>query len=68
MYDDLGDHGRGAFAGQLVLPAGHKKMIVSLISQHIRNNPLAQDSEQVDIVRGKGELGRYDTRKINHSC
>lgn len=52
-----GKSDQGAFA-QLVLPPGHKKMVLSLISQHFRNKGLSdasQDSEQLDIVRGKGE-------------
>ena len=39
--------------GRLVLPKGHKKMILSLIAQHFRNKEL-QD-EHVAIVRGKGQ-------------
>lgn len=48
---------QGAFA-QLVLPPGHKKMVLSLISQHFRNkgsSDASEDSEQLDIVRGKGQ-------------
>lgn len=48
---------RGAFS-QLVLPPGHKKMVLSLISQHFRNKGSSsgsENSEQLDIVRGKGE-------------
>lgn len=56
--DDLDEDSHGAF-GQLVLPAGHKKMVLSLISQHFRNKASAENKdEQVDIVRGKGESGR----------
>ena len=41
--------------GRLVLPRGHKKMVLSLIAQHFRNKESQQDKdEQVDIVRGKG--------------
>lgn len=45
----------GAF-GQLVLPQGHKKMVLSLISQHFRNkqSPESND-ENPDLVRGKGK-------------
>ena len=40
---------------QLVLPKGHKDMILSLIAQHYRDKESAEgDSEQVDIIRGKG--------------
>ncbi|TLS26551.1 hypothetical protein PpBr36_05491 [Pyricularia pennisetigena] len=51
--DDEEDH--GAF-GQLVLPDGHKNMVLSLVSQHFRNKHKAQGKdEQTDIVRGKGK-------------
>jgi hypothetical protein len=43
--------------GRLVLPPGHKNMVLSLISQHFRNKAAQRDrdrDEQVDIVRGKG--------------
>ncbi|KAJ4246300.1 hypothetical protein NW762_013651 [Fusarium torreyae] len=46
---------RTAF-GRLVLPRGHKDMVLSLISQHFRNKVMQEDrdrDEQVDIVRGK---------------
>ena len=40
---------------QLVLPEGHKKMVLSLIAQHFRDKESGTtDTEQVDIVRGKG--------------
>jgi hypothetical protein len=40
---------------QLVLPPGHKKMVLSLIAQHFRDKEsVTADTEQVDIVRGKG--------------
>jgi hypothetical protein len=47
----------------LVLPAGHKKMIQSLIAQHFRDKKASEnesDNEkgQVDIVRGKGKVFR----------
>ncbi|TLD20303.1 hypothetical protein PspLS_08720 [Pyricularia sp. CBS 133598] len=51
--DDEEDH--SAF-GQLVLPEGHKDMVLSLVSQHFRNKHRAQGKdEQTDIVRGKGK-------------
>lgn len=58
--DDLEEGGQGAF-GQLVLPAGHKKMVLSLISQHFRNKESQEGNDkQVDIVRGKGTLYQTD--------
>lgn len=44
---------------QLVLPGGHKKMLLSLIAQHFRDKKATTRREtvfddQVDIVRGKG--------------
>lgn len=54
--DDLEEGGRGAF-GQLVLPPGHKKMVLSLISQHFRSKESQEGHDkQADIVRGKGKL------------
>lgn len=54
--DDLEEGGQGAF-GQLVLPPGHKKMVLSLISQHFRNKGSQEGNDkQVDIVRGKGKF------------
>lgn len=54
--DDLEEGGQGAF-GQLVLPRGHKKMVLSLISQHFRNKGSQESTDKpMDIVRGKGEL------------
>lgn len=54
--DDLEEGDQGAF-GQLVLPQGHKKMVLSLISQHFRNKGSQQsDDKEMDIVRGKGKL------------
>ncbi|KAH6874048.1 hypothetical protein B0T10DRAFT_588244 [Thelonectria olida] len=42
--------------GRLVLPEGHREMVLSLISQHFRNKISQKDrEEQVDIVRGKGK-------------
>lgn len=41
---------------QLVLPPGHKPMVVSLIAQHFRDKESATaDDDQNDIVRGKGK-------------
>lgn len=54
--DDLDEGTQGAF-GQLILPPGHKKMVLSLISQHFRNRVSQErNDEQVDIVRGKGKI------------
>ena len=54
--DDLEEGGQGAF-GQLVLPPGHKKMVLSLISQHFRNKESKESNDkQLDIVRGKGKF------------
>ncbi|KAI0877666.1 hypothetical protein GGS24DRAFT_487711 [Hypoxylon argillaceum] len=39
---------------QLVLPPGHKNMILSLITQHFREKELIYN-ERTDIVRGKGK-------------
>ncbi|KAG8354293.1 hypothetical protein FVEN_g7714 [Fusarium venenatum] len=55
--DDETEDDKTAF-GQLVLPSGHKKMVLSLISQHFRNKETQRErdkDEQVDIVRGKGK-------------
>ena len=42
---------------QLVLPDGHKNIVLSLISQHYRNRDSGRRSiEQSDIVRGKGKI------------
>lgn len=41
---------------QLVLPEGHKNIVLSLISQHYRNRDYGRRSiDQSDIVRGKGK-------------
>lgn len=44
---------------QLVLPKGHKEMVLSLIAQHFRDKESAskesKETQQVDIVRGKGK-------------
>lgn len=48
------DEGKTAF-DQLVLPPGHKEMVLSLIAQHYRDKESGNtDTDQVDIVRGKG--------------
>ncbi|RBA09064.1 hypothetical protein FPRO05_07344 [Fusarium proliferatum] len=57
ISDDDTEDDKTAF-GQLVLPSGHKKMVLSLISQHFRNKAMQRErqrDEQVDIVRGKGK-------------
>jgi len=41
--------------GQLVLPAGHKKMVKSLVAQHFRDKE-SKEGKQVDLVNGKGKL------------
>lgn len=45
---------------QLVLPSGHKDMVVSLITQHFRDKESlskgSRDAQQVDIIRGKGTI------------
>ncbi|RYP92923.1 hypothetical protein DL770_000973 [Monosporascus sp. CRB-9-2] len=45
------------FFDQLVLPKGHKEMVVSLIAQHFRDKDSSskesKETQQVDIVRGK---------------
>ena len=42
---------------RLVLEEGHKPMILSLIAQHFRDKESNMwQSEQIDIVRGKGML------------
>lgn len=44
---------------QLVLPKGHKEMVLSLIAQHFRDKESAskesKETQQVDIIRGKGK-------------
>ncbi|KAK0753042.1 hypothetical protein B0T18DRAFT_385172 [Schizothecium vesticola] len=40
--------------GQLVLPAGHKKMVKSLVAQHFRDKE-SKEGKQVDLVSGKGK-------------
>lgn len=46
---------RDASFDQLVLPPGHKEMVLSLVAQHYRNKDAAFPSRaQSDIVRGKG--------------
>ncbi|KAJ4325078.1 hypothetical protein N0V84_003621 [Fusarium piperis] len=52
--DDSDEDDKTAF-GRLVLPKGHREMVLSLISQHFRNKASQKGrDEQVDIVRGKG--------------
>ncbi|KFZ04779.1 hypothetical protein V501_08981 [Pseudogymnoascus sp. VKM F-4519 (FW-2642)] len=51
--DSDGESGDKSAFGRLVLPRGHKKMVLSLIAQHFRNK--GQQDEQADIVRGKGK-------------
>lgn len=42
---------------QLVLPDGHKNIVLSLISQYYRNRDSGRRSiDQSDIVRGKGKI------------
>lgn len=42
---------------QLVLPDGHKNIVLSLISQHYRNRDSGRRNiDQSDIVRGKGKI------------
>lgn len=52
---------------QLVLPDGHKDMVLSLIAQHYRDKQTQNgEREQVDIIRGKGECGfAYFSRAQN---
>jgi hypothetical protein len=38
---------------ELVLPEGHKDLILSLVTQHFRNKETSH-TDQVDIIRGKG--------------
>lgn len=53
------DREMGVSFDQLVLPKGHKEMVLSLVAQHYRNKEMAFSSgAQFDIVRGKGELRR----------
>lgn len=54
---------------QLVLPEGHKNIVLSLISQHYRNRDSGRRGiEQSDIVRGKGKrltmIHRKNVRKV----
>lgn len=44
---------------QLVLPPGHKRMLLSLVAQHFRDKDATSqqgdgEDDQTDIVRGKG--------------
>lgn len=58
--DDDDEDDKTAF-GRLVLPKGHKEMVLSLISQHFRNK-MSQKTrdEQIDIVRGKGNFNEFE--------
>ncbi|RSL55915.1 hypothetical protein CEP54_009121 [Fusarium duplospermum] len=50
------DAGQATAFDRLVLPKGHKSMILSLIAQHFRDKESkGAQVEQVDIVRGKGK-------------
>ncbi|PSN62687.1 P-loop containing nucleoside triphosphate hydrolase protein [Corynespora cassiicola Philippines] len=49
--DEVKDDSKTAF-DDLVLPEGHKEMILSLVAQHFRDQG---KDEEVDIVRGKGK-------------
>ncbi|KAK4448913.1 hypothetical protein QBC34DRAFT_300198 [Podospora aff. communis PSN243] len=40
---------------RLVLPDGHKDMILSLVTQHFRDKESAKNETDLDIVRGKGK-------------
>jgi hypothetical protein len=56
-----GDVPQPAF-DQLVLPDGHKNIVLSLISQHYRNRDTGRRSiDQSDIVRGKGKRLTIDS-------
>lgn len=49
---------------QLVLPEGHKNIVLSLISQHYRNKDSGRRSiDQSDIVRGKGKTNKISLPK-----
>lgn len=55
IREEKDPHVEGSAFDQLVLPPGHKKMVLSLIAQHYRDKESGNtDTEQVDIVRGKG--------------
>jgi hypothetical protein len=50
---------------QLVLPGGHKKIVLSLIAQHIQEKSSRKtENEETDIVRGKGK--RFHIYRFNH--
>lgn len=65
---------------ELVLPEGHKDMVVSLISQHFRDKEsVTADEDQNDIVRGKGKgliillhglpgVGKTTTAEVSPIC
>lgn len=45
---------------QLILPDGHREMVLSLIAQHFRDKDSAKsEKEQVDLVRGKGKTPEH---------
>jgi hypothetical protein len=47
--------GEGEGFDQLVLPAGHKEMVKSMIKQHFRDKKFAPGNrDHTDVVRGKG--------------
>jgi hypothetical protein len=55
--DEESNNGKSAFS-HLVLPPGHKRMVLSLVSQHFRNKASQKNrDERVDIVKGKGTVG-----------
>jgi hypothetical protein len=51
-----GDLKRETAFDQLVLPPGHKQMVLSLIAQHFRDKESRINEHEADIVRGKGSL------------
>ncbi|TPX15884.1 uncharacterized protein E0L32_000218 [Thyridium curvatum] len=54
--DDGSNNASKTTFSQLVLPPGHKKMVLSLVSQHFRNKEsFKRRNEKVDIVKGKGK-------------
>ncbi|KAI6498170.1 hypothetical protein MCOR18_000238 [Pyricularia oryzae] len=64
---DHDEEDQGAF-GQLVLPGGHKDMVLSLVSQHFRNKNRAHaKDEQTDIVGGKRVWQRDSRSRFSKS-
>jgi hypothetical protein len=49
---------------QLVLPPGHKDMVLSLIAQHFRDKE-SKEKQQFDIVAGKGRFSSASQGKCN---